>query len=131
MVPALAPARPPRPSMTPRIDYRLIADAQRLATGADVRLFSRNRLLRHEPAIARAIADLPVSNVVLDGESDWDGGGAYHVFDILWLEGRSVTALPLHERQTLLENLPLRPPLRRVPALDGDSPWERLASFYF
>src|SRR6185503_16272561 len=93
--------------------------------GADVRLFSRNRLLRHEPAIARAIADLPVSNVVLDGESDWDGGGAYHVFDILWLEGRSVTALPLHERQTLLEYLPLRPPLRRVPALDGDSPWER------
>jgi ATP-dependent DNA ligase len=93
--------------------------------GPEVRLFSRNRLLRHEPAIARAIADLPVSNVVLDGESDWDGGGAYHVFDILWLDGRSVTALPLHERQTLLEKLPLDPPLRRVPALDGDTPWER------
>jgi bifunctional non-homologous end joining protein LigD len=93
--------------------------------GPDVRLFSRNRLLRHEPAIAQAIADLPVSNVVLDGESDWDGGGAYHVFDILWLEGRNVTALPLHERQTLLEQLPLQPPLRRVPALDGDKPWER------
>ena len=93
--------------------------------GASVRLLSRNRLSRHEPAIAKAIADLPVPDVVLDGESDWDGGGSYHVFDILWLEGRSVTALPLHARQELLAKLPLRAPLRRVPTLDGDKPWER------
>jgi ATP-dependent DNA ligase len=90
-----------------------------------VRLLSRNRLSRHEPAIAGAVADLPVRNVILDGESDWDGGWTYHVFDILWLDGRSLTALPLHERQALLETLPLRAPLRRVPALDGDKPWER------
>lgn len=93
--------------------------------GPTVRLLSRNRLLRHEPAIAKAIADLPVRDVVLDGESDWDGGGSYHVFDILWLDGRNVTSLPLHERQALLHELPMRAPLRRVAALDGDKPWER------
>lgn len=93
--------------------------------GSNVRLLSRNRLVRHEPAIAKAIADLPVQNIVLDGESAWDGSGSYHVFDILWLDGRNVTALPLYERQALLEKLPLPAPLRRVPALDGDRPWER------
>jgi ATP-dependent DNA ligase len=96
--------------------------------GSTVRLLSRNRLHRHEPAIAKAIADLPVRDIVLDGESDWDGGGSYHVFDILWLDGRSVTGLPLHERQALLKELPLRVPLRRVPTLDGDKPWERACS---
>jgi bifunctional non-homologous end joining protein LigD len=90
-----------------------------------VRLLSRNRLVRHDPAIAKAIADLPVQNIILDGESAWDGSGSYHVFDILWLDGRSVTSLPLYERQELLRKLPLRAPLTRVPALDGAKPWER------
>ena len=93
--------------------------------GHTVKLLSRNRLARHEPAIAKAIAELPVHDVILDGESAWDGGGTYHVFDILWLEGRDVTALPLYERQALLRKLPLRRPLKRVPTIDGDKPWER------
>jgi ATP-dependent DNA ligase len=47
------------------------------------------------------------------------------VFDILWLDGRSVTSLPLEERRALLAKLPLRAPLRRVEALDDPDPWER------
>jgi bifunctional non-homologous end joining protein LigD len=51
---------------------------------------------------------------------------AYHVFDVLWLDGRDVTGLPLEERQALLRKLPLRAPLRRVPALsDDEHPFER------
>ena len=93
--------------------------------GANVRLLSRNRLPRHEPEIANAVASLPIGNAILDGESGWHGGSSYHVFDILWLDDRSVTALPLWERRALLERLPLRAPLARVPLIDGDKPWER------
>jgi bifunctional non-homologous end joining protein LigD len=95
--------------------------------GTDVRLLSRNRLPQDYPSVRRAIAELPPHDVILDGEAAWDPGSrvAYHVFDILWLEGRSVTALPLEERQALLESLPLRAPLGRVAELDGPRPWER------
>src|SRR5262249_17445914 len=54
----------------------------------------------------------------------WDGG-TYHVFDVMWLDGRDVTALPLDERRALLQALPLTPPLERVPALDDEQPWPR------
>jgi ATP-dependent DNA ligase len=94
--------------------------------GAEVRLFSRNRLPRHLPALARTIGDLPVEDVILDGELDW-GGGGYHVFDILWLNARLVTGLPLEERRALLGQLPLRAPLHRVDLLDDEQPWERAA----
>jgi bifunctional non-homologous end joining protein LigD len=92
--------------------------------GQEVRLLSRNRLPQSIPPVAAAIAALPVHDVVLDGEVTW-AGTAYHVFDVLWLDGRDVTALPLEERRALLGSLPLRPPLRRVPALDDPMPWER------
>src|SRR5262249_21829218 len=49
---------------------------------------------------------------------------AYHIFDVLWLDGRDVTPLPLAERQALLHGLPLSPPLLRVPPLEDDKPWE-------
>ena len=97
--------------------------------GDAVRLFSRNRLPQNIPGVAAAIAALPVRDAILDGEIDWDRGSAYHVFDVLWLDGRSVTALPLDDRRALLAGLPLHPPLHRVTALDdGDAespPWER------
>jgi len=93
--------------------------------GEDVRLFSRNRLPQNLPAVARAIADLPVDEVILDGEVTWDGQGAYHVFDILWLNGRAVTSLPLEDRRSLLQDLPFDPPMRRVTLLDDEKPWER------
>ena len=91
----------------------------------DVRLFSRNRLPQNLPAVAKAIARLPVDEVILDGEVTWDGQKAYHVFDILWLNGRDVTSLPLEDRRTLLQELPFEPPMRRVTLLDDDKPWER------
>ena len=93
--------------------------------GSDVRLFSRNRLPQNIPPLAEAVAELPVREVILDGEITWDRAGGYHVFDILWLDGRSVTSLPLDERRALLATLPLRAPLRRVEALDDPEPWDR------
>jgi ATP-dependent DNA ligase len=93
--------------------------------GPDVRLYSRNRLPQHMPGIADAIARLPVEDLILDGEITWDRESAYHVFDVLWHDGRLVTSLPLVERQAILNTLPLEPPLHRVEPLDGSAPWER------
>jgi ATP-dependent DNA ligase len=93
--------------------------------GPDIRLYSRNRLPQHLPAVAQAIANLPVRDLILDGEIDWYVGSAYHVFDIMWLDGRDVTSLPLDQRRALLAELPLRAPLLRVTALDDAKPWER------
>jgi len=97
--------------------------------GPDVRLFSRNRLPHDHPAIVAAIASLPVHDVILDGEITWRPGNvAYNVFDIMWLDGRDVTLLPLDERRALLGKLPLRSPMKRVLALDDAKPWERACS---
>ena len=93
--------------------------------GSRVELFSRNRLPQNIPMLARAIAKLPHQELILDGEIDWHGGSAYHVFDIMWLDGRDVTSLPLTARRELLQTLSLRSPLRRVDALDDPKPWER------
>src|SRR5437016_4400371 len=96
---------------------RLLAFKQ----GTDVRLFSRNRLPQNMPSIAGAIAKLLVHDVILDGEVTWgEVTGhkvAYHVFDIMWLDGRDVTSLPLDARRALLSELPLREPLQRVTSL--------------
>ncbi|MCA1651892.1 MAG: hypothetical protein LC753_17045 [Acidobacteria bacterium] len=100
---------------------RLLAFKQ----GADVRLLSRNRLPQHIPSLVQAIAALPVGDLILDGEVTWDGRTAYHVFDILWLDGRDVMSVPLDARRALLRELPLRAPLQRVPSLDDSKPWER------
>jgi bifunctional non-homologous end joining protein LigD len=72
-----------------------------------------------------AIRKLPVDEAILDGEGTWDGHSSYHVFDILWLDGRSVTSLPLEERRALLASLPFAPPLQHVRLLDDAEPWER------
>jgi ATP-dependent DNA ligase len=93
--------------------------------GADVRLYSRNRLPQNLPALAAAIAALPVRDAVLDGEITWDRESGYHVFDILWHDGHLLTSLPLVERQAILKALPFQPPLEHVPTLEGPSPWER------
>ena len=93
--------------------------------GRDVRLFSRNRLPQHLPSVAAAISALPVDEVILDGEVAWDGHSGYHVFDILWIDGRSVTSLPLEDRRALLKKLPFEPPMRRVSLVSDDNPWTR------
>jgi len=96
----------------------------------NVRLFSRNKLLLTEsyPAVAKAIARLPVQNVILDGEATggWgrQGRGDYHVFDILWLNDEQVTTLPLTKRRELLGLLPLELPIERVLPLDIAEPWK-------
>jgi bifunctional non-homologous end joining protein LigD len=92
----------------------------------DVQLFSRNRLAQDVPAVARAVADLPVNDAILDGELTWDEGEVrYHVFDVMWLDGQLLVERPLHERQALLERLPLRSPLERVTTLSDAEPWQR------
>src|SRR5215213_4270717 len=94
--------------------------------GDDVQLFSRNHLPQHLPAVQRAIEQLPNQELILDGEITWRHSEvAYHVFDIMWVDGRNVTQLPLEERQALLAQLPFREPLRRVKLIDEPSPWER------
>src|SRR5262245_15909392 len=93
--------------------------------GADVRLFSRTRNAQHLPAVASAIASLPVNDAILDGEMTWDSGhAAYHLFDVLWWDG-DVRSLPLTARRELLAGLPLRDPLRLVEELDDAEPWNR------
>lgn len=93
--------------------------------GSDVRLFSRNRLPQTLPPIADSVAALPVREVILDGELTWGAGdGGYHLFDVLWLDGRNLTDTPWRNRRRVLEELPLQPPLRRVPIVDHPEPWE-------
>jgi bifunctional non-homologous end joining protein LigD len=110
--------------------------------GPDVRLYSRNRLPQNIPSIAKAIASMKPQDVILDGEVTWNapstcedesarsgqGGVVYHVFDIVWLDGRDLRSLPLEERRMLLGALPLRAPLRGVASLDDPKPWERACS---
>ena len=102
--------------------------------GRDVELLSRNRLPQNDayPSVVKAIAALPVRNVVLDGEAlgVWgrragDPAPAYHVFDVPWIDGRDLRSLTLDERRAILETLPLAAPLVRVPRLDDPAPWER------
>jgi ATP-dependent DNA ligase len=100
---------------------RLLAYKQ----GNDVRLYSRNRLPQHLPAVADAIRGLPAHDLVLDGELTWDGHSGYHVFDILWINGCAVTALPIEERRALLNALPFEPPMQRVDLVDDPKPWDR------
>jgi ATP-dependent DNA ligase len=94
--------------------------------GTSVRLFSRNQLPQHYPAIADGISTLLVDEVILDGEVDWGGPNVgYHVFDILWLNGRDLMPLPLTERRAILRDLGLRSPLHPVAEITGEKPWDR------
>src|SRR5215208_6294433 len=65
--------------------------------GDDVRLYSRNRLPQHCPGIAAAVAALPASDLILDGEMSWRGPQRYDVFDVPWLDV-DLRGLPLEQR---------------------------------
>ena len=99
--------------------------------GRNVQLWSRNRLslTASYPEVVAAIAALPIKSAILDGEATGAWGrqadADYHVFDVLWLNGRNVTALPLDERRHLLAGIPFTSPIARVMALEGTAPWER------
>ena len=100
---------------------RLVAFKQ----GAHVRLYSRTRRLQHLPAVASAIAGLPVRDAILDGELTWESGRtAYQVFDVSWLDG-DVRSLTLAARRELLNALQLCDPLHLVEQIDDAEPWER------
>jgi ATP-dependent DNA ligase len=92
--------------------------------GDEVRLYSRTRNPQTLPAIRDAIARLPAIQLVLDGELTWDRSTAFHVFDVVWMDGRDLSSLPLSERRKVLDRLPLRAPLHRTEALDVSEPWE-------
>ena len=97
--------------------------------GQEVQLFSRNHLPQRIPSVAQAIQSLPQRELILDGEVTWGGGRVtYHIFDIMWLDGRNLTSSTLVARQDFLASLPLDGPLQRVVALnnlENESPWER------
>jgi bifunctional non-homologous end joining protein LigD len=91
-----------------------------------IRLLSRNQLPQNCPPLAAAIGELDARDVILDGELTWGSDGiAYHVFDVLWLNGRDLTPLPLDERSAVLDSLALSPPLYRVERVAGAKPWEQ------
>jgi bifunctional non-homologous end joining protein LigD len=95
-------------------------------SGSDVRLYSRTQKPQHLPAIAKAIAALPVTDVVLDGELTWgENQLTYHVFDIVWHDGSDLTGLPHATRRALLNRLPLREPVVHVTEIRDAAPWER------
>ena len=99
-------------------------------SGASVTLLSRNRLPLTDahPEVARAVAALPVQSAILDGEATgaWgrQGRADYHVFDVLWLNGRDVTGLTLDARRALLAGIAFELPIARVRPIDGKAPWD-------
>ena len=99
--------------------------------GSTVRLLSRNRLEQNGryPDFVAALAALPVQEVILDGEAlgDWGArqGSGYHLFDVLWLDGRDLRPLPLEQRREILCALPLAPPLHLLERVADAAPWER------
>ena len=95
---------------------------------------SRNRLPQNHayPSIVEAIRTLPAHDAILDGEAlgVWNRQGEveYHVFDVLWLDGHNVCSLPLRQRRDLLAALQFNDPMKRVPEVLGEEPWERACS---
>src|SRR5438552_276971 len=102
--------------------------------GREVELLSRNRLPQNAayPSVVESIAALPAGDLVLDGEAlgVWgrragDPDPAFHVFDVLWIDGRDLRSLTLDDRRESLVRLPLAPPLVCVPRLEEPAPWVR------
>jgi len=113
--------------------YRGIA----VCNGEDVRLVSRNGLdfTANYPAVADALAELKLSDTILDGElvafgpngapsfhalQNSKGEVSYLVFDVLRLDGTDVTGAPYSARRHAVEKLGLENGVVRVPAaFDG------------
>ncbi|HUQ00750.1 MAG TPA: ATP-dependent DNA ligase [Aeromicrobium sp.] len=113
--------------------YRAIA----VCDGDEVRLVSRNGLdmTGTYPRVATALAELDLSDAVLDGElvafgangapsfnalQNSKGPVSYLVFDVLRLDGTDVTEAPYSARRDALEGLDLNNGVVRVPpAFDG------------
>jgi bifunctional non-homologous end joining protein LigD len=113
--------------------FRVLA----IKNGREVELWSRNqkRLDERFPGVVKAVAALPVTSCMLDGEvcalnaegrssfqllqnaADHAVPVVYYVFDLLFEGGKDLRALPLTERKTHLEAVllkaadPIRPSL--------------------
>lgn len=48
---------------------------------------------------------LPDFNTLQNWHSEQDGELRYYIFDLLWLDGRDITGLPLYERKVLLDSV--------------------------
>jgi bifunctional non-homologous end joining protein LigD len=120
--------------------YRVIA----FVTRGSLRLQTRNELdcTAEFPELAGLARQVGAHDVILDGEVvalDDEGRPsfellqargkpglnkrrlAYMVFDLLWLDGHSTTALPYRDRRRLLEQLELKGPSWQTPAYhEGD-----------
>ena len=99
--------------------------------GREVQLLSRNQLLQNAayPSVVAAVAGLPARQLILDGEATgvWRERDvvAYHLFDLLWLDGRDLQPESLDVRREALMTLPMTAPLRIVERLTDPQPWER------
>ena len=124
--------------------YRMICHLDK----GKVRFQSRNGKdwTNRLPSLARMMSGLPVDNAILDGEvvmmdengvtsfqalQNRIGAGndaelRYYVFDLLYANGHSLTALPMLERKEILESLisasPTSARLNISEHLDGDGP---------
>ena len=118
--------------------------AQAIKDGAKVKLISRNEndLTKKFDEIAGAVAVLPCAECVIDGEvvaldkegrssfqllqsREMEGGASplyYYVFDLLQLEGKNLTGLPLTTRKETLRQLcaTARDPIRYSGELGAD-----------
>ena len=101
--------------------------------GKNVVIYSRNRLPQHRPDIVAAIQQLDCRECILDGELSWhEQKSGYDVFDILWLDGRDLTSLPLVERRSILRSLVAalgrskgRSLVRVTTEVTAEKPWEK------
>jgi bifunctional non-homologous end joining protein LigD len=127
--------------------YRAIA----VLNSGEVELWSRNHksLLADYPEIVSALAGVKCRSAVLDGEIvalDSKGRSrfqllqgrdvgerpviAFYIFDLMHLDGKSLTALPLEDRQQILLRLLKKPkfPLQVSPWFDQVEPTDLLES---
>jgi bifunctional non-homologous end joining protein LigD len=128
--------------------YELKFDGIRLIavkTGKQVSLLSRNKneLAGRFPEIVEAVRNLPARECVIDGEVvalDAEGRSSFqllqaremegrespvyfYAFDLLQLDGKSLTSLPLEARKSILEQLcaDAREPIRYSGNIGGDA----------
>lgn len=94
--------------------FRFIAYVE----NGEVQMLTRNKIRHRFPAIEAVILLQRLDDVILDGEVIWLPEPAYHVFDILRLEGHDVTGLPLTARKQLLrDHFDFVPPVHLVEPL--------------